>query len=310
MRLIPSRYTMTSVLFAMAITAATTSCHRSNGARQNDPAIAKLNAYTRVHNTLLNEAGLPLVEKYYLGPGPHALISEKLGFGLDGVGQVLDQARDELKSARAIQGGGMDDADHAADVLLTAINKTTAMLSGVNAYYSSKAYEKDNLVQGRREDSAITANIGEADAAMQRFNAIIEADLKAKSLSDIASFKNKGDFLDYDLKLSLYQAKSAIDLVKDPRDVNNPAIVNKVDKLMNSLQQTLTDLRARIETAKRDQKPNQEQLNPNYEGAAAALASIPQDFVAFQKQPSESTFNGLISSYNNAVNDANYITPM
>lgn len=118
---------------------------------------------------------MQVAEDNYLGPGPHALVSEKRGFGLDTLGESLAQARDELKAARATPGGRLADADRAADALTGAINKTTAKLSDINAYYEGGGYKQDGLAKGRREDAPIAADLSETDAAMQRFNRVIEA---------------------------------------------------------------------------------------------------------------------------------------
>ena len=269
---------------------------------------AKLNAYTQAHNTLLGDAGMQLAEDNYLGPGPRALVSDKLGFDLEPVAQSLAQARDQLKAARALPGSSMGDADRAADTLIAAINKATAKLSEVNAYYSSQGYKQDGLARGKREDGPIVAVLSEADVAMQRFNSLIEADLQHQTLADIARLKAKGDLLDYDVKLGINQARSAIELFKRPENVTDAARFRQADALVASLQRTLADLRTRIEAAKRDRKPSEGEVSPYYDGAANSLLSLTGYFHNFEQRRDKASYDTMLTAFNTAVNDSNDLT--
>ena len=263
---------------------------------------AKLNGYTTGFNTPLSSFGLPEEYTQYVQQDfAHKTVSDDNLF--IGAGW-LDQARGELKAARALP-GGLGGLDTEADKVIVDLDKILARLSGLKAYYDSKGYREDGFVRGHREDPQMIAEFKAGLADMQTFNRLLTAERDKRAQAELTMLRLRGDKLGYDSKLAMRQSEGLITLFKSPGDVTNPAILSQADAQVAKIEQTLTDQRLQLNHAKQTEHGADQWRDQSYGFVSDHLNSMIGDYRQMKSSGKPDDFNAAVNEYNQAISSAN-----
>ncbi|WP_234708977.1 DUF3829 domain-containing protein [Rhizobium rhizogenes] len=203
---------------------------------------AKLNDYVLAYNDLIGDSGLLAQYQAY----ENANISKSTTS--DNITEVskgsLEQSADKLKAVRGAKGDAPTELDTAADKLISALGQVVPRLSGLDVYYTSKAYMEDGLARGKREDPLMLADFQAAAAALEEFHQRMQEELDRREQAELAKIKERGDMPVYQTRLALSQARQLVDLLNSSEDPGEPALQRQIDTKIVELEKTLEDQRA------------------------------------------------------------------
>jgi Protein of unknown function (DUF3829) len=270
------------------------------GGSVEQQASAKFNAYTGAYNKLLGTFGLNETRDRYLKMEvAKAKPSDDPSLTTGWVGMALDQ----FKAARALPPGGLDALDQAADPMIAELDKLVGMLNTIKPYYESKAYKDDNLARGKAEDPVIRASFESSGRAVEKFNALLDAEQKKNTARMLSKMKDSGDALGYNTKLALSQGEELVSMFGSGDDIRNAAVLAKADALMAQLEKTLADQRSAYTAAKsKEPKPD-----TDYENTANNLNSVVGAYRDLKQSKDPKDYNKMVEEYNRAVENANDI---
>ena len=272
------------------------------GAGLGQADATKLSAYTDGYNKLLDTFGLIETKKsYFEDEIARKSASDSIFVSKGWIYQALDQ----LQKARALS-GGKPDVDAAADTLIAALDAANKRLTGLEVYYTSKAYREDGLKRGRAEDPLMRAEFDRATDATERFGALLERERKIAVVAEMAAMKARGDTLGYNTKLALGQASSAIDRFVDTTSLGDAASFAAADADIIALERTLADQRTALDRAKASARPD-EPVDLNYGLVVDRLTTVVGDYRDLKQSRDPQDYQDMVEHYNDAIGDANDI---
>jgi hypothetical protein len=260
----------------------------------------KFNAYIRSYNELIGDQGLTHEYQVYRD----ANISKKSpGNTIDiGTGLIAEQ-RDRLKSAYAMPGSNAPELDMAASRLIDSLDPLVTRLTGLKAYYQTKAYMDDRLTRGKHEDAQMLAEFKSASLALAEFNEQLEHESDRREEAELAKIKAGGDIVAYDTKLALHQAKGFIDLFHGPDDTTNASVLGQADAKISDLEKTLAAQREAVAKAKQTGRPDSSL--GYFSNAGNALAEMIGEYRTMKELHRADKFHFVILEYNTAISMAN-----
>ena len=231
-------------------------CSRSSGGSPLAPGgedQAKLNAYTEGYNIMVGEFGLKQQLDDYQKAGingPHPT-PETVYL----TGGWLDQARAKLQAARAMPGGGLADADAAADRFLPALQQVLTHEASLNGYYQSKAWRDDGLARGKREDPVLVGEFHTAFATAAPLDAALTRARDTRERAQLAALKASGNAVAYQSQLALSQARGLVQSFHNQADLHDPTKLAAANATAATLEKTLVDQHAAVAKAKAGLNP-------------------------------------------------------
>lgn len=259
---------------------------------------AKLNAYTQGYNKLIGTFGLPETHERYIKLNiPKRKLTDNLSISAGWVDLALEQ----LKKARALSASELGALDQSADALIGDLDKLVTQLKSLEVYYSSKAYQEDNLAKGKAQDADLRTAFDKSTASMKSFSTVLGAEEKKRSAAMLAKLKDSGDLLGYSTKLGLQQAEEVVALFDSEADIRDPAKYQSADAIVASLDKTLAEQRELYATAKaKEPRPDSA-----HESTGSALVSFIGTYRTMKQAKTAKSFNDMVKKYNDAVTSAN-----
>lgn len=259
---------------------------------------AKLNGYTQGYNKLIGTFGLPETHERYLKLNiPKRKATENLSISAGWVDISLEQ----LKKARALSASELGALDQSADVLIGDLGKLVTQLKALEVYYSSKAYQEDDLAKGKAQDAEVRTAFDKSTASMKSFSAVLGTEEKKRSAAMLAKLKASGDMLGYNTKLGLQQAEEVVSLFDSEADIRDPAKYQAGDAIVASLDKTLAEQRELYAAAK-DKEPRPDSA---HESTGSSLVSFIGTYRTMKQAKTAKSFNDMVKKYNDAVTSAN-----
>ncbi len=258
---------------------------------------SKLNAYTQCYNSLLGNGGLAEQFRIYQQSNiGHETASDNIAVSVGGI----DFWRDRLKVARAMPAGSAE-LDAGADTLVAALDKVVARLSGLQVYYSSRAYRDDNLARGKLEDPLMLAEYKSALSALDSFGELLDHDIQRRETARIEALKSSGHLLAYDTQLSLMQARGVVKLFRRPADLSDAALLNQGDAQIVLLQHTLDDFREELSKVGTDPL----RMGPEHQTVAKELTAVVGSYRDIKDKHRPQDFQSMVEHFNEAVRMGN-----
>ena len=276
----------------------TTATESSDNASDSAP-IKKFNAYVKSYNDLIGDSGLIHEYQVYREAG----ISRKSANDSIDIGAgLIEKERDGLKVARAMPGTSAPDLDAAADKLLGTLDPLVTQLSGLQVYYSSKAYKEDKLARGKREDAQMLDEFKAASAALTDFNTQLERESARRDELELERSKASGDMVAYDTKLAMHQAKGFIELFHSPDDTSNAVVIAQADARIAELDKMLAAQRDAVAKAK--QAGNASDV-AQYAIVGDELTEMIGNYREMKQLGRADKFHFVILEYNSAIQSSN-----
>ncbi len=262
----------------------------------------KFNGYVKGYNTLVSTFGLRPQYETYLGQR----IKQK---GIDdsfiiNVGW-LDNALDELKAARAVpcKCRGLDAA---GDRMVPVLERLVGRLKGLETYYASRAYYKDGLARGKREDPLVIADFEAALGLMQPLSDAIDAVQAKNDEAELAGLKREGDMVGYHGGLALQRSKALIAMFDAPEDARDPNQLQRADALAAEVETALGDARAALDKSKGASDPDKGLRNSMYDTVIDRLTGMIGQYRGFRRSRSTADYQMMVANFNDAVEHSNY----
>lgn len=321
----PARLTrwITYGLMACALAASLAACGRSDpppsatpGATPSPAAAtpaddgAKLNAYIRVHNVLVNAHGFADQRQQYERALVDAQRNTNPGLSVG----WLDRAVRELKEAQAMPSSAYAELDKAGARLLPAMDSLRAELEPLAASFDAKQHTDDRGARALAGKGRMLALFDAAIRAEADFGAALEAVADQRTARRIDTLKGSGDVLAYQLALAMTEAKAllrglqrSIDAAASaPRSGTAKAArfdTTATDATLKRLEAALAESRAEIARRKGvEQNPNGGGLPwREAEPAVGALTELAGQYRSFRDTGAESAGQKLVMAYNNAI---------
>lgn len=192
----------------------------------------------------------------------------------------VDISLEQLKKARALPASELG-------ALIT-------QLKALEVYYSSKAYQEDDLAKGKAQDADVRTAFDKSTASMKRFSAVLGTEEKKRSAAMLAKLKASGDMLGYNTKLGLQQAEEVVSLFDSESDIRDPAKYQAADAIVASLDKTLAEQRERYAAAK-DKEPRPDSA---HESTGSSLVSFIGTYRTMKQAKTAKSFNDAVTSAN------------